>query len=181
MPATIENQETAAETYLDVERLVQKTVFDFHRSHGGDEIELASVCNELFIKAYTTWDPDRCRTFSGFLRHKLWFGMFDYRRQELRKASRFEERVGTNAGPEALDGVTARECSFHVLASELSREAKVVMHLLLNHAGGNKLPIEPKERKRMLRFVRQELSERGWEPEQIESAIDELRTAVLEM
>lgn len=78
------NREAAGETYLDVESLIYKTIWDFRARYGGNEEDLLDVCQEAFVEAYRTHN-EQLSSFVTWLRTKLWFAMATALRTEKTK------------------------------------------------------------------------------------------------
>lgn len=125
------------EVYLDVEKLIYKTVSRFIARHGGDFEEYVAEANVVFLNCYRLHDPAR-GMFSTLLVTAINNRLINFGKNELRYNNRYgsntidastEDRMCVAAGDIADDSSGGYDFG------DLGNDARTVLRLVLTASG----------------------------------------------
>lgn len=179
---TTGHQVAAAETYLDVEKLLHNVVWKFQRRYGGCHEELMAEANYCFMERYRNADPVYGAKWTTWLTRKLWYALLDYMNRKMRYCAKFPK--GSQKDNEySLQHLKSRE-SFDKdgFLDELSEDARLVATLalepppdvLINSQEGYKTENGCKIEMALIEFLR----DLGWATKRIFESFEEIRKAL---
>jgi DNA-directed RNA polymerase specialized sigma24 family protein len=92
-----------AETYEDVKRLIQSTIWKFRARYGGDVQEMLSESGLSFIKAYRGYQKSKSQ-FQTWLRIKVWNSLLEMRRRQSALSANFHKacQLRLNSHPDKV-------------------------------------------------------------------------------
>ncbi len=156
--------------WLRSEKLVQDLAWKHCRKYGGDWNEVYSEAMFLFVTASLSHDGLSCK-LSTWISLKVSRGLQDWRMRE-RGERRKLQRV-----PMPAD-VEERRTSFSLLdwIDELTHDARSVVAAILESP--DEVLWAADAPRVQLRTIRTLLLERGWTPEQVQGAFDEVRMSL---
>jgi DNA-directed RNA polymerase specialized sigma24 family protein len=164
-------ESAAAETYRDVERLLDKLSWDQTRKWGGDWDEWRSLANEAFMQAYQAFDPARGRFTT--LVHWCVTNRF---RSEVAAGKKRRERE--TKLPEDVTDPAAEIRDRNAWVDEVSEDARLVARMVLD------TPRELVEATlghrvdEVLGGIRYTLAQLGWGQDRATAAFVEIKEAL---
>lgn len=152
--------------YLDHQKILGSLTSRFLSLYGGDREEVSSEADFLFLQAAETYDPHKGAAFPTWVHWKVWSGLRNHHRAEMRQKER--ERIAGEARKAAQEAVD----DFPDRLEGLSREALQVAFLALQEAG------ETLSEKPTKGEIQEALRAAGWKWKDIWGAFSELREAL---
>lgn len=108
----IANAQTAPdidEMYLQAKPMIDKITSRFAYLYMDDVDELRSLCNEVFMDSYISWDPERS-PFTKRLRSQLQWRLLDRMRMRIKQAKRFPLKYRDTIDVEATRDAKRTDC-----------------------------------------------------------------------
>lgn len=161
------------QAHLQIERMIEKVVTNFHHKNGGDRDELLAEAKLIWLKALPHYDSTRSKitTFSWIV---IWRGLISYNRKVYRRHSR--ESVGTidYPLPDHSNSGFLRSLLF-----EVSEDARIIVEMILDTPRhlGTWLNSQWAMRQ-ILPIVENRLHGMGWDSIRIENRFQEIREAL---
>lgn len=124
---TLDKFDTIDDVFIASRGLIYATARDFCQQYGGDIEEAFAEGCKLFMDVIRLWKPGRGKSFSGYLRQRVFGGLLDIKRTQARRLSRLPR-----VGDEVLDIVTDHRSSFDIEQTkrEVSHDAKIVIRVV---------------------------------------------------
>lgn len=166
------------ETFDDVQNLMFQYAHKFHKQYGGDWDEWVSEGQEIFMKAYTRYEPTKGSfvTWFAFFLQKLF--MEKVRRQTMRNVRHRKVDMDLYLYVKPRKAFDLEE-----LGRDLSDDARMVVQLMLETPNDLKLCFAEQKknirfRDRILNGLIQFLSDIGWQQDRVFDAFDEVSQAL---
>lgn len=185
-------QLAVTETYEDVRLLIFDTVHKFHRSYGGDFEELVGDAHLIFMEVYNNFDPGRGTKFSTWLRLKIWYGLLEKARAQAKRRKGLHDRA-VDQTDKRMSSINLTDISCIDLTNipavnqptfslldfiserEISKDAVIVVNLVLNPPPGLGKIFEKSGWKRVRGCLREYLRGLGWTVARISESFSEIR------
>lgn len=151
--------------WRDVEGLVRKTVWVFHRYSGDRDVaDLMGQACLHFVEACRSYNPLRGMKLSTYVRNRVWFGLLESHREKLRRPPLDDRRDSRKAS-----------FDFRELLEELSPDAAKVVQIATHlHS-----PVRRKRgRKSRRNCLRDFLRGMGWDHSRITRSFCEIETVL---
>lgn len=163
------------ETYYDVENLIFDTIRKFQQRYGGDFEDYASLANEIFLRAYRTYQPGKGK-FTSWLVYLVRIQMLEMVRRGAMRNARLPRVY-----PE-MEKMTKESFSLRDFTFELSDDAQTIIHMIFEMPNDVKLAVMerggPDEPRNIRSGVREVLSDLGWAGDRIKESFNEIREAL---
>lgn len=170
------------ETYYDVVDLIRHTVHGFMRQHGsrwGTYDELFARANYDFVEACRSYDNGRGSSFSTWCRWVVLKGMLEHQRNVIRRDRQC--RVSVKDMTRDNIPMDVRQFRYTELLEDMGDDAQFVTRLTVHtpkvllqcmrEAKGS-------DRRNARAVIRQYLYGRGWSPERVTGAFQEIEKAI---
>lgn len=119
------NSMAISETYLDAQQLMKDTVNKFKWRYGGNEEDLLSEANQVFMRAWANHNP-ACGKFLPWLRYEIWHNLLSTARNIAKKAERLQRQY------QNLDTVVQVErFNMDAFVGDLSKDAAMIAKLVV--------------------------------------------------
>lgn len=160
--------------YADVERMLDKLVWQHIRRHGGEFDELRSIANLAFCEASDSFDPKAGAQFSSWIYQKVYYALLSSLRQTIRHQR--VQSVDMEILDALIEGETTRPfCCIDLLRS-LDDDAEFVIHLLLSAPTED--TANKSKRIRLWESIQEHLATLGWSPDRIQDSVDEIKQTI---
>lgn len=175
--------------YADCEQMIKGLVIRFSLDHGRNVEDMLSLSNELFMRAWRAYNPDKGTNFAPLVRQHVWGGMMD----KLRHEGQRNHKLTRQNESHIFEQPNRSEFDFKQYKRSLSRDAAIVVHLTTQsraevHAALTRHGFYDPKQKRQTRptqvklVVIQELKNTwGWSMRRICSAFNEIRESLKEL
>lgn len=119
--------DTLDEVFEASRGLIYHTAREFCRQYGGDIEEAFAEGCKLFMDTIRLWKPGLGKTFSGYLRQRVFGGLLDIKRVQAKRLARLPR-----VGDEVLDVVMDHRSDFdvQVMKREVSHDARMVIRIV---------------------------------------------------
>lgn len=175
------DRDIVAETYVDMERLIHATVWQFVRKHGGDVEELFSEAQMHFMECCQAWREGRNNSedLAVEVRRWVWFGLFDTHRTRTGHRRKVKRKMVTE-GIELVADYRGQGFDIVALCDQLSEDAAVVARLTLETPAELARVADAKggEPRNLRSTIRAYLAGLGWAADRINESFDEIRRAL---
>lgn len=175
-------------TYKDTESLIASVVSGFCERYGQRFDDWIGEANLLFMEAYDSFEPKQAR-FSTHLQYRLWKGMLEKLRRQMKRHYKLPRRVELSEGCR----VTGPDTWLVDFMDGLSEDAKQVVGLIINTPIDVRLAVfqrSPKNRNIWKEAnhknevgacragMREFLNSMGWATERVSNAFAEVGSAL---
>lgn len=169
VPFSRQGRAAAEETYLDVQDLLRKQVWDLVKAYGGDFDELMAEANFLFVEAYRGYRGEV--PFSVWIRNWVRWALTDQIRIKLSHQQRYEV-VDEHLLTKTYSAWTPKS-----LLEELSEDAAMIVRLVLDTPSEIAIVVSGKggQPRNFRSTIRSYLGSIGWSAQHISETFDEIR------
>jgi DNA-directed RNA polymerase specialized sigma subunit len=166
------------DTYLEVEGLIKYEAFKFAKRYSQNDMEdLLSRSNEIFMRAFNTYEPGKGRSFVSWLKFLLWKIWMEHMRRKAMKDARLPRKFME------MDHHPKQESDFNFteFLEELSSDAATVARLAVDSP--KEIVLYTRERGRdtpynMQMAIKEYLTLAGWTKERIVDSFREVADAL---
>ncbi len=159
-------QDTANESYLDVERLVNGCVWRFIKKYGGEFEEVKASADLLFAVAFRTFDPAKAR-LTTWVQYRIERGLGDLLHKKMEKDKRL-----TQVPADLNLQIHHEKFDVEAFCKELSADAAHVVEMLVNDVPWSNNPL------RVKKALEHVLQAEGWTWGRIRKSFNEIRSAL---
>ncbi len=156
-----------AETFPDIQKWIESIVSEFYAKHGGERAEHLAEANLEYMRALSTWNPDKS-AFTTYLRIKVWGRLLgNYRKEKYVRQGMNRQDVGdTDFGGFSDTHDHARDLDM----ATMSKDAQQLVRKALEYHRAT-----PTTQERHQRMLWIHCSENGWTFPRFEAAFVEVQ------
>lgn len=170
-----------ADTYADVEQMLNKLAWHFSKSYGMDFDECKSEANYAYMMAYENWDSTRGCLFSTHVYNCAYYALQELRRTNAKISSRAKTNYIGSSRQETEKGFDCPEKEPSLIMSlvgELDDDAKIILRMFLETPGELAKVIRQRNPSKVRAGLWKYMKECGWSMGQYVSGMENIKEAL---